>query len=170
MANKRSKASSDSNRRRYPRTPTRVKVRLEAPGKRGASFEAKLPSADVSIGGIFLESEFFMRLGTELLVQFELPDVAEPVRAKGVVVREQRTGDARRGVRTGFAIEFTEYIDDARHTLASFFLAPEIRAFVKVYRRRARASRVRGEEERMIDLVVAWEMEQLDRGTKTLKA
>ena len=170
MAAKRSKASSDSNRRRYPRKPARVKVRLQAAGKRGASFEAKLPSADVSIGGVFLESEFFMKMGTELLVEFELPDVAEPVRAKGVVVREQRTADARRGARAGFAIEFTEYIQDARHTLASFFLAPEIRTFVKAYRRQARASRVRGEEERMIDLVVAWEMEQLDRGTKTLKA
>ena len=33
----------------------------------------------MSIGGIFLESEFFIKLGTELLVTFELPDVAAAV-------------------------------------------------------------------------------------------
>ncbi len=84
------KAGKGRERRCYPRKSARVKVKLEAVGSRGLAFEAHLPSFDVSIGGVFLQSEFFVKLGTELLVVFELPDVAEPVRVKGVVVREQR--------------------------------------------------------------------------------
>ncbi len=152
------------NRRRFPRQPTQVKVALEAAGQRGVSFQASLPSADVSIGGIFLESEFFIKLGTELLVTFELPEVTEPVRVKGVVVREQRQSDRHRGVRSGFAIEFSSFLGDAKLALASFFLGPRIRAFVDAYRQTGRHGRIRKEADRMVDVIVAWEMAEIEGG------
>lgn len=164
------KGDKGRDRRRYPRKQTRVKVRLEVSGSSGLSFAAHLPSIDVSIGGVFLESEFFVRLGTELLVHFELPGTPEPVQVKGVVVREQRSSGTKRGARSGFAVEFSEYLGDARLELATYFLAPAIREFVELYRRRGRHKRVRGDEERMVDLIVAWEMDQLDQGQRTLKA
>ncbi len=158
------KKNDASERRKFPRKPTEVKVKLVAVGSKGVTFEAHLPSSDVSIGGIFLHSEFFMKLGTELLVEFELPGVAEPVNVKGVVVREQRATPGLRNVRTGFAVEFTEFVDDARISLASFFLAPTIREFVKKYSRTERHTRYRDQTERLVDLIVAWEMDCLDRG------
>jgi len=158
---------SDAERRRYPRKPTRVKVKLEAAGKKGLTFEAHLPSADVSIGGIFLESEFFVKLGTELRVTFELDEVGEPIEAIGQVVREQR--DAKGG-RSGFAIEFIDYVGEARQALATCFLAPEIRAFVEEYRSGGRSKRIRGEQERMVDLIVAWEIDRLDKGHGPFRA
>lgn len=163
-------SSTGRNRRRFPRQPTQVKVALEATGRRGISFQATLPSADVSIGGIFLESEFFIKLGTELVVAFELPEVDEPVRVQGVVVREQRQADRGRGVRSGFAVEFTEFLDDAKLALASFFLSPQIRDFVQAYRDTGRHNRIRGEAERMVDVIVAWEMDELERGRGWLRA
>ena len=165
-----SKKSKGSERRIFPRKSARVKVRLEAVGSRGSAFEAYLPAFDVSIGGIFLKSEFFVKLGTELLVAFDLPDVAEPVRVKGVVVREQRGLAYLRGGQSGFAIEFSEYPGDTRQILASFFLAPEVRAFVKKYKRRIRHRQIRDETERLVDLVVGWEMDQLEKGKGALKA
>jgi c-di-GMP-binding flagellar brake protein YcgR len=158
---------NEADRRRYPRKPTRVKVKLAAAGRQGLSFEAHLPSADVSIGGIFLESEFFVKLGTELRVTFELDQLAESIEAIGRVVREQR--DPKSG-RSGFAIEFTEYVGEARQALATYFLAPEIRAFVEDYRSGGRSKRIRGEQERMVDLIVAWEIDRLDRGHGPFRA
>lgn len=163
--NKGPKKSDGSERRRFPRKPTEVKVKLEAVRARGIAFEAHLPSSDVSIGGIFLHSEFFVNMGTELFVEFELPGVPEPVRVKGMVVREQRSSTGSGKARTGFAIEFTEFINDARISLASYFLAPSIREFVKKYSRTERHSRYKDQDERLVDLIVAWEMDCLDRGT-----
>ncbi len=162
--------NQDRDRRRYPRKTTQVKVRLEATGAGGLAFEAHLPSIDVSIGGIFLQSEFFIKLGTELRVHFELEQVAEPVVVTGVVVREQRATPGKRGMRSGFAIEFTEYAGDARLALATYFLAPSIRDFVGQYRKRGRHKRIRSDEDRMVDLIVAWEMDQLDQGRRAIKA
>lgn len=162
--NNSSKKSGGSERRRFPRKPTKVKVKLEAVGSDGVTFEAHLPSSDVSIGGIFLHSEFFVKLGTELFVEFELPNVPEPLRVKGVVIREQRSSPGARDVRTGFAVEFTEFTAEARISLASYFLAPSIREFVKEYSKSDRRSRYRDQTERLVELIVAWEMDCLDRG------
>ncbi|MBN2495116.1 MAG: PilZ domain-containing protein [Deltaproteobacteria bacterium] len=161
MAKKSSKRGG-ADRRRFPRKATVVKVRLEASSSRGMIFEASLPSRDVSIGGVFLESEFFVKLGSELEVRFELPGVDEPVHVKGAVIREQRgRGDDQR---SGFAIEFTNFYEDAEQALATYFLAPEVNRFVQAYRRRGRHRRIRNDEKRMVDLVVAWELDQLAQG------
>jgi len=156
-------AAKGKERRRFPRKPASVKVRILAGGLRDVSFEASLPSVDVSIGGVFLESEFFLRMGTELRVEFELPGAAEKVVASGPVVREQRIS-SKGDPRTGFAIQFTRYEEGARLALATYFLSPEVLRFVQEYRRSSRPQRIRGEVERMVDLVVAWEMDRLERG------
>jgi hypothetical protein len=157
-------AAKGKERRRFPRKETRVKVKIMSVGEKGVSFEAHLPSIDVSIGGVFLQSEFFLPLGTELLVQFELPGVTEPVVVKGVVAREQRPGLRESDSRSGFAISFREYLGGARLALATFFLSPEVRRFIGAYRRSNRYQHIRGEEERMTDIIVAWEMDRLERG------
>ncbi len=156
--------SSGAERRKFPRKASKIKVKLEVVGSKGLVFEAFLPSADVSIGGVFLESEFFLKLGTELLVVFNLPDIPEVVRVKGFVVRQVRPSTGTKNLRTGFAIEFSEFVGDARIALASYFLAPTAREFVKKYMRKGRHSQIRDQNERLVDLIVAWEMDCLDRG------
>jgi hypothetical protein len=157
-------AARGKERRQFPRKLAKAKVRLLTPGKQGSMFEAWLPSVDVSIGGVFLQSEFFLRMGTRLRVQFELPGAPEPVEALGTVCREQRAGTRRGEIRSGFAVQFDEYSEGAKLALATYFLATEVRQFVNAYRRTGRQQRLRGEEERMLDLIVAWEMDRLERG------
>jgi len=141
-----------------------VKVKLASKGSRGLSFQAFLPSWDVSIGGIFLESEFFLPMGTYLELEFELPGVAKAVCARGKVVREVRLVRRGKGVRSGFAVQFTEYPDDSMMSLAKYFLAPEVKRFVNAYRANSKSSRKANKEEQMTDLIVAWEIARFEAG------
>jgi len=157
-------SKGQKERRRFPRKEAKVKVRLSASGS-GRTFEAYVPSWDISIGGVFCESEFFVKSGTPLEVTFDLPDVAETIRARGKVIRQVREPSGAGG-RKGFAIQFTEYIGDAWLALAGFFLAPEVRRFVTAYRKTGRHNRIRVEQERMVDLIVAWEMNRFEAGRR----
>ena len=168
-------SKSSKERRRYPRKEARVKVKLASAGSKGLTFEAYLPSWDVSIGGIFLESEFFVPMGTRLEVQFELPEVANIIRARGKVVRDVRLVRQGKGVRSGFVVHFTDYLDNAMLSLAKYFLAPEVMRinvrggmaplrFVSAYQTSGGKSRTIRDQEQMTDLIVAWEIARFEAG------
>jgi hypothetical protein len=158
------KKKSGSERRLFPRKETEIRVKLMATRDRNVVFEAHLPSRDISIGGIFLESEFFVKAGTKLEAEFELAGLPEPVTVRGVVIREERLKSSSGQMRSGFAIQFTEYQADAKLSLASYFLAPQVKKFVEKYQRSGRQHRLRGEEERLVDLIVAWELNRYEKG------
>ncbi|MBW1810622.1 MAG: PilZ domain-containing protein [Deltaproteobacteria bacterium] len=162
MAKKKKKDGSE--RRRFPRKEAEIKVRLRATKDRNVVFDAHLGSRDISIGGVFLESEFFIKAGTKLNVEFELAGLPETIEVKGEVIREERTTRGSRTKRSGFAIKFIEYYGDAKLLLATYFLAPKVRHFVTDYQKSGRKSRVRGEEERLIDIIVAWELNRYEEG------
>lgn len=156
-------AGKGKERRRFPRKDTQAKVRVTAGDLRNLAFQASLPSLDVSIGGVFLQSEFFLKLGTELELEFTLPGVSERIQCTGRVVREERQAGPR-GTRSGFAVQFVRYGEGAWLALATYFLAPQVQRFLHEYRRANRAQRFRNDEDRWMDLIVAWEMDRLGRG------
>jgi Tfp pilus assembly protein PilZ len=160
----RSKKTNASDRRRFPRKNYKIKVKLMAVKDRDVMFEAHLASRDISIGGIFLESEFFVKSGTKLRAEFDLPDTPETVVVEGVVVREERVKGRSGGLRSGFAIRFTEYIGDAKLGLAGYFLAPQVTKFVEGYLRNARRGTSSDDQRRMVELVVAWELNRFEMG------
>jgi hypothetical protein len=65
-------------------------------------------------------------------------------------------------------VQFTDYLDDAMLSLAKFFLAPEVKRFVSSYRKRGFKAKKGGEEERMTDLIVAWELARFEAGKGAL--
>jgi hypothetical protein len=139
-----------------------TRVRLTA-GPNGQAFQATLPSVDVSLGGIFFKSEFALRLGSQLHASFELPEENRRVEADGVVVRVEQYDPRKRGGRSGFALRFTSFEDDGAIALASIFLAPRLREFVGRWSQgRSRSRRGESEQERMVDLLLAWELERTD--------
>jgi len=147
-------------KRKHPRTPLVTKVLLTA-GEGGRSFEATLTAADVGLGGIFFQSEFALKVGSLLTARFELPDRGGVVEATGPIVRIEQY-DPRRGMgRSGFALHFEEFADDGAMVLASIFVAPRIREFVARYLRRGpKKGRVQSEQERLVDALVAWEIDR----------
>ena len=98
-------SSNSEEQRKYPRAPVRVEIicdELKDETRRG---EAVLCfySTDISIGGIFLETNVLFSIGDTLHIKFKLPDDVKPVLAAGRVVRINKKDSP---VISGIGIEF----------------------------------------------------------------
>ncbi len=127
------------------------------------TFEATLPTSNISVGGLFLESTFFLKLGTELLIELTLPATDEGVppkvvRALGRVVRVETSDVQGRNKRSGFALQFTDYFDGSRLALAGYFLGPVLREFIDAYAAEHGLSPTGEAVAQMVDLLAAWEL------------
>ncbi len=154
------KASEASTRRRYPRAALTVQARLALTDDPRKVFEAALPTANISVGGMFLKSTFFLKVGTRLSVELTLPERERPVKVKGEVVRVETSGDAE----SGFALRFTEYFESSEVALATHFLSPVLRDFIAEY---ARAHRFEADPEYLAhtaDVLAAWELKKAELG------
>lgn len=144
--------------RHFPRADfvTRVELWMDEPGGGERRFSATLQSVNVSVSGAFVESTFFLPVGTELNVRFALDEGAEPVHARAQIVREER-GDGADG-RTGFGIRFVEFTGQTEVSLARLFLGMRLRAFAEEYLQSRRARSLPNELERVVDVLAAWEL------------
>jgi len=106
-------------RRGTPRLPLRVDVTCTVAG---ACFSGG--TTNLTVAGLFLETDTPVSPGAEVELTLELPGDGEPLKASGRVVRrEQRVGDT-----PGFAVEFLSLDDSActriealvKETLADF--------------------------------------------------
>jgi hypothetical protein len=155
-------SSSQEEARAHPRASLVTKAKLSFNGD-GRSFQASLSSQDVSLGGIFFESEFALKLGSELDVRFELPDGSGVVEARGRIVRVEHYDERSGRGRSGFAVRFTEFQNDGGVVLASLFLAPRLRQFASRYlKERSRHRRGMNELDRLVDALVVWELERTE--------
>ncbi|MBK7859331.1 MAG: PilZ domain-containing protein [Archangiaceae bacterium] len=150
--------------RKYPRAELGVKARLSLSGDRTKTFEASLPTTNISVGGMFLESTFFLKIGTLLDVVLELPPHGRTVHARAQVVRvETLSADASQG-QSGFALRFIEYLDGSEVVLATYFLAPVLREFIQRY---AQQHKLKASEEYLshtADVLAAWELRKAELG------
>jgi hypothetical protein len=155
-------AGSPKSRRKYPRNPLGVRARLSLADDVSRGFEASLPTTNVSIGGLFLESSFFLKLGTRLLVELTLPPRGQLVKVKGEVVRVE---SQVKGGSSGFAVRFTDFLDGSEVVLATHFLSPVLRDFVQ---RWAKQADLPGNPEvntrTMVELLSAWELHKAVEG------
>ncbi len=147
---------SQRTRRRYPRAPVRIKTRIMSAGEtKGSRFEATLSTTDISVGGLFFESTFFLKPGALVEVELRLPPNDRVVRAKGRIIRiEEGRG---KSARSGFAVKFSEYIDSSEVVLANYFLAPVLRKFIQDYAKKSKFPAAAGVES-AVDLLAAWEL------------
>jgi hypothetical protein len=146
---------NEPEHRHFPRAriATRFEVWREEAGQR--TFSATLLSHNVSISGAFLDSTFFLPLGTQLQVRFSLEEGAEPVLARAEIVREERTGA---GGRSGFGLRFVEFTGQTEVSLARLFLGMRLRTFAEEYLQSRRARSLPNELERVVDVLAAWEL------------
>jgi hypothetical protein len=150
--------------RKYPRAELQVKVKLSITGNKERSFEAHLPTTNISVGGMFLQSTFFLKIGTLLDVTLELPPHGRTVHARGQVVRvETLASDSSTG-NSGFALRFIEYLDGSEVVLATYFLAPVLREFIQSY---AKTHKLQASAEYInhtADVLAAWELRKAELG------
>ncbi|MEO1175199.1 MAG: PilZ domain-containing protein, partial [Myxococcota bacterium] len=120
--------------RKYPRAREETRVRLfKLDGKN--QFEAYLDTSDVSFGGAFFTSKFFLKPGMDLEVEFTLPHDDRTVHARGIIVREVRV-DGSDSATTGFAVRFVDYFGDSKSILATYFLHFDLDDFLDDYMQR----------------------------------
>lgn len=149
------RVTNEPEHRHFPRArlATRFELWREEGGRR--TFAASFISQNVSVSGAFLESTFFMPMGTELNARFSLEEGAEPVLARAQIVREERTGPEGR---SGFGIRFMEFSGQTEVSLARLFLGMRLREFVEQYLQSRRARSLSNELERAVDVLAAWEL------------
>ena len=86
-------------KRVYPRHRLRTEVVFEDEWGQGFIY---FYSTDLSLGGIFFESELPLKQGTKVFLSFKLPNNPAPIRATGEVVRQEREAqDPSRVIGTG---------------------------------------------------------------------
>jgi len=146
------------SRRQYPRAGLHVRARLTLADDPRRYFDATLPTVNVSVGGLFLESTFFLKAGTVLMVEMSLPPKGRPVRVKGEVVRVET------GKQSGFALRFTEYYDGSEVVLATHFLSPVLREFIVAYARTHRFDASPEYIAHTADVLAAWELKKAELG------
>jgi uncharacterized protein (TIGR02266 family) len=94
-------------RRAHPRIPISVRVRVQYTGQ-----EFTAQSVNLSAGGVFLDTERRLPVGTRLRLVLTVPIIAKyPIRAEGEVVWLGSAG------RFGLAIRFVDISDDDRALL-----------------------------------------------------
>lgn len=143
--------------RQFPRARMAVPFKLWMGEGAERKFEASLSSSNVSVSGAFLESTFFLPVDTELRTSFELDPEEDPVQAKIVIVRQERT-DSRGQGRSGLAIRFVEFFSQSEVTLAKLFIGVRLKKFAEGYLASKRARSLNNELDRCVDALAAWEL------------
>ncbi len=147
-------------RRQYPRAEIHVRAHLSLADDPTRYFEAALPTLNLSVGGMFLESSFFLKIGTRLHVTLQLPQKGREVKVKAEVVRVESNVHGA----SGFALRFTEYLEGSQVTLATHFLSPVLREFLSQYAQEHRFQASAEYLAHTADVLAAWELKKAELG------
>ncbi|KAB2840390.1 hypothetical protein F9K50_05915 [bacterium] len=96
-------AKTKKEKRLYPRRPIRTQVVFENEDSEGVLY---FFSTDISAGGLFLESDIPVKLGTQVFLRFSLTPKARPIQATGEVVRVMRDQNEAGQGKVGIGIRF----------------------------------------------------------------
>jgi uncharacterized protein (TIGR02266 family) len=107
-------------KRLYPRWPIRTQVVFENEDSEGVLY---FFSTDISAGGVFLETDIPIKLGTQVFLRFSLTPQSKPIQATGEVVRVMRDENQEEGRdKVGIGIRFI-YIHPLDRQLIQDFIA-----------------------------------------------
>lgn len=146
--------------RQFPRALMAVPFRLWIGEGEARSFSASLTSSNISVSGAFLDSTFFLPIGSELQVSFLLEGTTEPVLARSEILRVESKDGAGRG-RSGLAVRFIEFFQQSEVTLARLFLQDKLMEFAEGYLSSRRARSLTSELDRCVDALAAWELKKV---------
>ena len=80
-------ARPKKEKRLFPRKPIRTQVVFENEDSEGVLY---FFSTDISLGGIFIESDIPIKVGTQVFLRFSVDEKSRPIQATGEVVRVMR--------------------------------------------------------------------------------
>jgi hypothetical protein len=147
--------------RQFPRAKLGVSFAIWIGEGKDRTFSASLKSVNLSVSGAFLQSTFFLPVGTQLNVSFMLEDGGEPVRARGEILRQQQSAANGDESRSGMGMRFVEFFEQTEVTLARLFLGPTLQLFAETYLSSDRAQNLDSELDRVVDALAAWELQKV---------
>ena len=151
----------DEEHRQFPRAQLEVPFSLWVGEGAARRFSATLRSVNLSVSGAYLESTFFLPVGTELRVSFQLEPKGERIEALAQITREERDAKKADEGRTGLSLRFIEFFGQTEVTLAKLFLGEELRQFAEEYLDSKRAKTLKNELDRVVDALAAWELRKV---------
>lgn len=104
-----------AEKRIFPRKTLRSQVIFEDESGEGFIY---FYSTDISIGGLFLESDIPLKMGTLVFLSFKLTEDSSPLRATGKVVRVERDEAGQTPV--GMGVQFVDLPEVQKNQIASF--------------------------------------------------
>ena len=116
MAKSRAAGTDAQKRRRYTRVPCRVTVSVTESESDGFLLFA---TANLSMGGTFLESDLLLEVGSLVRLAFRLPNSKNPTVVEGVVVRVADEDSLGRS-QPGMGLEFTRMDGISRRALEDY--------------------------------------------------
>jgi hypothetical protein len=153
--------------RQFPRAQLEVPFLLWIDEDSERRFSATLRSVNLSVSGAFLESTFFLPVGTQLSVAFSLEEGGERVEARAEIIREERVAEESEEERTGMGLRFLEFFGQTEVTLAKLFLGRQLQAFAEGYLQSKRAKSLKSELDRVVDALAAWELRKVTNNQDT---
>lgn len=103
-------------KRLYPRKNLRTRVIFEDETGEGFVY---FYSTDVSLGGLFFESDVPLKPGTQVFLSFSLKDGEKPIRTTGQVARVERESGSGFTV-LGVGIQFLDLADESKKKLEDY--------------------------------------------------
>ena len=152
--------ASAPEHRQFPRARLGVSFSIWIGEGKDRTFSASLASVNLSVSGAFLQSTFFLPIGTVLHVSFTLEDGGAPVHARGEILRQQHPHDGDEA-RSGMGLRFVEFFEQTEVTLARLFLGPTLQRFSETYLASPRAQNLESELDRVVDALAAWELQKV---------
>jgi uncharacterized protein (TIGR02266 family) len=111
-------AKSGGERRRERRVPVQIQIQYESAD---GFFQDYI--RNLSLGGIFIETEKPLPENTRLKVEFCLPEMADPITADGIVVHTLRVGQKKQkkdNSVSGMGIRFSDLESSSKQVLESY--------------------------------------------------
>ncbi|HJZ68198.1 MAG TPA: PilZ domain-containing protein [Blastocatellia bacterium] len=106
------RSSAQLERRRFERAPITTQVEFELTNSSSGPSRIRRHMANVSTGGLFINTQEPIRPGTRMVVRFELPN------NKHRVIAISRVSYVRRG--TGLGVEFLGLDDEDREEIEAY--------------------------------------------------
>lgn len=121
------------DRIKHERIPLKRRARVYIGDSDDPSFEMHCFSRDLSISGIFLNTECLLRIEKDVHIDLEVhPE--EWLALNGEVARRIEFGDREHA--PGFAVAFGELSDRSHETLLRYFLTDKVVAFYQIFLKR----------------------------------
>ncbi len=108
-------AKKQSEKRKEPRIPVRIRIQYETADK---FFEDYI--RNLSLGGIFVETSKPLPVHTKLKIQLSLPEMEEPLVVDGVVVHTLRVGREAAQPVNGMGIKFSTLDNQSKQLLEEY--------------------------------------------------